>query len=343
MRKILSILLCAILALSLCACSASKQEVSDSLVGSINGAPSYDSSFESGSFAPETDKVVDSIMPESPAEDGTSTSTDDYLQSQKLIYTCNIKMQSKTFENTMQAIKALIVEHNGFVESEKLSDNSYSWYYSDYEKSGATLSASLTIRIPADNYNSFLNAMSGHGKILAKSENVQNITKQYSETSSKITMLEKEEQMLLEMMEKCTTISEMITVEERLARVQQQLVSYRNTLSGMDSNVAFSTIYLSLDEVVEYQPDPVEPPTFIERVIDAVKDSAASFAETAEELFIAIIYLAPYAVIIAILFVVFRLRIKAKRKARLATSTTHVANNREINKDKPSEEQEKSK
>ena len=134
MRKILSILLCAILALSLCACSASKQEVSDSLVGSINGAPSYDSSFESGSFAPETDKVVDSIMPESPAEDGTSTSTDDYLQSQKLIYTCNIKMQSKTFENTMQAIKALIVEHNGFVESEKLSDNSYSWYYSDYEK-----------------------------------------------------------------------------------------------------------------------------------------------------------------------------------------------------------------
>lgn len=339
MKKILAILLCVILSIGLCACSASKQEVSDNIIGPMNGAPSYDSSFESGSFAPESDKVIDSTTPDYPSDDEGSTTTNDYLQSQKLIYTCNIKMQSKTFENTMQAIKALIEEYNGFVESEKLSDNSYSWYYSDYEKNGATLSASLTIRIPADNYTEFLNAMSGHGKILSKSENVQNITKQYSETSSKIIMLEKEEQMLLEMMEKCTTIAEMITVEERLARVQQQLVSYRNTLSGMDSSVAFSTIYLSLDEVVEYQPDPIKDPSFIERVMDAVKDSASSFAEAAEELFITIIYLAPYIVIVAILFMVFRLRIKAKRKARLTTSTAHVVNNREINTDKKQEEQ----
>ena len=78
--------------------------------------------------APEMEEtVVEST------EDGSSTSsTEDYLASQKLIYTCDVDLQTLEFQNTMDALDALIEKYDGFVESESVSDNDHGWYYSDW-------------------------------------------------------------------------------------------------------------------------------------------------------------------------------------------------------------------
>ena len=243
--------------------------------------------------------------------------TDLYLDSQKLIYSCDIEIETLDFKNTVDAIKASIKESDGFIESDSLSDNSHNWYYSDYHKNSGTLSEYLVVRIPTTSYEKFLNSLEGTGKIMSKSEDVTNITKSYNDTSTTITMLEKEEIMLLDMLEKCETIQDMMTVETRLAEVQQRLAIYKSNLGEMDMDIAFSTISIQINEVMEYT-RVVEEMNFIQKIVAAIKDSADSFGEFLEGTLITLIYAIPYIAICVVIVIAIKISVKNKRKKKAA-------------------------
>ena len=62
--------------------------------------------------------------------------------------------------------------------------------------------------------------------------------------------------MLLKMMEKAESIQDMIAVEERLTEVQSELAWYEESLTGMDNQVDYATVTVSLREVKEYSESP---------------------------------------------------------------------------------------
>lgn len=268
--------------------------------------------------APEMEEtVVEST------EDGSPTSsTEDYLASQKLIYTCDVDLQTLEFQNTMDALDALIEKYDGFVESESVSDNDHGWYYSDYQKNNGTLEAYVTMRIPTQNYEEFLSEVEGQGKLMNKSERVTNITKSYNDTSTTIEVLEKEEDMLLDMMNRAETIEDMIHVEERLSNVQRQLAIYRSNLYGMDIDIAYSTINVSVQEVMEYTYKPIET-TFLQRIWDACKDSVDEFLDACEDLLIFVIYVFPYAIIVLVIVLIVLVK-KSKKKIKTIAETSQL-------------------
>jgi hypothetical protein len=273
-------------------------------------------------------------------EDGSSQDTNDYLATQKLIYKCNMTIETLTFNDTVASIKDSIKTHGGFIESDELSDDSWDWYYTSYEKRTGTLYEKIVIRVPATKYNDFLKELEGKGKVLTKTEQVTNITKQYNDTQTMVQAYQKEQAMLLEMMDKATTISEMITVEERLATVNRQLALYQSQLSGMDTDIAFSTITVTIKEVVEYT-RVVEEKNFVQRVWEAITDSADSFIEFLEGALIFVIYVLPYIVIIgAIVFtIVFIKRKRRKGKPYTIKAKTEVVENKGKEQNEENKEQ----
>ena len=126
---------------------------------------------------------------------------------------------------------------------------------------------------------------------------VQNITRVYNDQTVYIESLEKQEARLLQMMEQAQTIEEMITVEERLTEVQTELNQARSRLAGMDTDVAYSTINISLTEVVKYTDNPVKKKTFLERTGAVIAGSISGFLDVMEMLLDVVIYLLPYAVL----------------------------------------------
>jgi hypothetical protein len=259
--------------------------------------------------------------PESSIEKDTDephSDTDLYLDSQKLIYSCDIEMETLTFADTVAEIKTMIKSFDGFVESDSMSDNSWNWYYENYKKNGGTLSERIVVRIPTEHYNDFIHSLDGSGKIMSKSERVTNITKSYNDTATTIEMLEKEEDMLLEMMDQCSTIDEMLSVESRLSTVQQRLAIYRSDLGDMDMDIAFSTITIQIREVMEYTKVVAEELKFVERFVDAVKDSCEEFVNVLEDIVIFIVYAAPYIGIGVVIFIIIRFNIKKKKSKRSA-------------------------
>lgn len=304
-----------VLSLLLAGCgTASKDAAVTESMPSMNTSAGFDSM--KGEYMPEEEFVTEDAMAstESNRENGgkkENSQTTEYLESQKLVYECHMELQTLKFDKTVAQIKEMIQEYEGFVESDEVSDNSWNWYYEDYQKTSGTLSEYIVIRIPTKYYNTFVNQMGDFGKIISKKENVTNITKSYSDTEATIKALEKQEEMLFEMLDKATEISDMITVENRLADISRQLAVYRSEKSTMDMDINFSTISIDIQEVVEYEQAKDET-TFFDRVVDAFEDSIENFLEFVEGLILIIIRLLPFLIVIGII-VVFVIR-KIKRK-----------------------------
>jgi len=260
----------------------------------------------------EEDIIEEPAEPEPEPVEGTEIDPDE--SEQKLIYTCDVQMETMAYQETMDNIKSLIKKYNGIIESESTSDGEYDWYYSNPSHSG-TKSTYMTVRIPAKDYDHFLANLEGSdSKIRSQSQYVQNITRAYNDQTVLIEALKTQETRLIEMMDKAETIEDMITVEARLTEVQTQLNQAKRALATMDTNVSYSTINLSINEVREYTPN-THRETFGERLARGLRESWSGFGEFLQDALIAIIYLFPFLILIgAIAFVIILLVRRGNKK-----------------------------
>lgn len=258
---------------------------------------------------------------------------------EKLVYTCSISMETLTYTETEAKIRESIKKYNGTISSESASDGNYRWYYED--GGSGTKSLFLTIRIPTKDYRNFLKDLEGAGgSIRSTSMNVENITRRYNDQTVRIQALETQEKRLMEMMDKAETIKEMVTVEDRLTEVQTELNQARTSLSVMDHDVAYSTISLNLQEVVRYSDNKITQ-TFGERIVSAFSNSFADFIDFMEELSIALIYMLPYLLLIAVIVLIVGFltrKGRAERRARRAEERAAKAAFREEMKARREEE-----
>ena len=288
--------------------SASSQETANG-IAQDNYAASEEMSVESVT-------TKDSNM----TEDGTPSLDSMTLLEEKLVYHCNLDIETLDYPSTVSSIKETISKYDGVIQSENESDSGQNWYFENYRKTNATMHNFLEVRIPSRNYEVFLAELDGVGKIVSKSSSVENISQQYYDTTTQIESLRIQERNLLEMMEKCETIEDMITVEERLAQVQSERSKLETAKRYMDTDVAFSYVNITISEVMEYHRDrePVKRNTFVDRLINTIKSTGRGFLLFLEGLLFLLIRLMPYLIVILGICLCFRKKIKrylAERKA----------------------------
>lgn len=302
-----------------CGASSSAYEnlVGTKGTGGFNAGYDYVAPEESGNY----EEIVEDTKPEN------KTDKKQIKNGEKLVYTCDLTIQTLEFNETIKAINEKIKEYEGIVEQQTQSDDSYDWYYSNYVKRSGTLHSYIKVRIPTEKYEEFLSAIEGNGKVINKSQNVENISKTYYETEAVIESLKIQEERLLEMLKSADKIEDMITVEARLTEVQTELNKQKTLLSSMDMDVDYSTINLNIEEVLEYsQSQPGQKTnTFIDRLKNTIVDSWESFVNTLEELLFLIIRLIPVAILgLIIIIPIFKI---LKKKGKLSKKTNKKLNN----------------
>lgn len=319
MKKRLGLLLMTmLLAVSMVACGSSAEMMTSSANKAENSGGYYDYDYD-GSY--------DMVMEEAEMEMGTggtasngSIGGEEILTGEKLVYTCNLTLQTLQYDSCVQEIKNNIQAFKGIIESESESDDAYRWYYSDYVKKSGTRYLHMTIRIPSENYYEFLDTLDGKGKIISKDSYVENISRQYYETSAMIKSLEIQQDRLLEMMEKATSIEDMITIEARLSEVQYQLSLYKNQLASMDADVEYSTITIRVEEVMEYTEDEpvVKTNTFGDRLKNTLVETWEFFLAMLEGILFLAIRLLPVALVLGVFvaFIVAVVKLSIKRSER---------------------------
>ncbi len=327
-RKMRLLSLGAALIMMLTACGSSMEMATDSMnKAEVMVGKDYDYGM---SYDAAEEWVTEDVWVEAEKENGSAgygaagetgnSAGEEILTGDKLVYTCDLTMQTLDYDACVEAIKTNINTYNGIIERETENDDAYRWYYEDYVKMNGTRSLNLTIRIPSVKYYEFLDTLEGNGKIISKSSYVENISRQYYETGAMIESLEIQQDRLLEMMAQTKSIEDMIVIEARLSEVQYQLSLYKNRLASMDADVEYSTITIRVEEVMEYiQEEPVvKTNTFGDRLWNTLVETWESFLEILEFLLFFIIRMIPVIVIMGtvVLITLFIIRSNKKKKAR---------------------------
>ncbi|MBO5554924.1 MAG: DUF4349 domain-containing protein [Solobacterium sp.] len=323
MNKTMKFVSAALLAVTLAACgsahsSSSADYAPESYSGSGYGlaGSSYNNSYMADAAAAPAMEEAEMADYDAKAEDGSEPGTDETVQitGDMLVYTGSLNLETLNYEDTVAAVRDRIRSYQGIIEQEDEWDSDRSWTYTDGRKRTMNRSISMTLRIPTTSFDSFMNDMDGAGKVTARSQSVENISRRYNDNSIEIESLRKQQERLLEMMDAADTVEEMIMVESRLTEVQTQLNQKLSYKANMDTDVKYSTIYLNINEVQEYTPvdNSVQIGGFWKKLWETVKSSWIYFVYFLENLVFALVSILPYVLLIGlILFGVMRYR-KAK-------------------------------
>ncbi len=265
MKKIFALILCAVLALSLAACGASKDSAA------LNDAEFYSAQIESGSgdlkFTADS-SASDSAAPESPTEAKSE---------EKIIKTVDLNIQTKEYDTYISALTASITANGGYIEN---SESDMGGYYD------SNRSSTYVVRIPADSLDAFLSAAGENGKIVSKTENQQNVTLEYVDLESRISAYKTEKETLTKLLEKAESLENVLSIQERLSEVNYQIESYTSKLRVLANRVSYSTVTLRIREVERVTET---QPTLWQRIKNSFLDNVDNLVDGLEDIAVGVI------------------------------------------------------
>ena len=230
----------------------------------------------------------------------------------KIIKTVNMNTETKEYDRAIAELDRLIVENGGFVESS--STNGQSLYYSDVYRRNAK----FTIRIPAENLDGFLSASEQLLNVTYSHVGSQNVTTEYYDIQSRLEVLKTERDSLSAMLEKADTVENMLMIRDRLYNVIEEIEAYETQLRLYDSLVSYSTVNLTVEEVVEYTKIVTEKPSWGERLGEAFKESWEDFADGFQDFTVGFLYAIPTLMVLGVIAVAVILLLRAViRKQKL--------------------------
>ena len=237
--------------------------------------------------------------------DNGSTGSTALPESRKWIVTVNLSAETEDLDALTAALEQQIADLRGYVEDQHV--------YNGSAYSGRRYrSASLTIRVPAEDADGFTQQVSGLANVISKEKSLEDVTLRYVATESRLSALETEEARLLELLAQADNMTDLLEIEERLTDVRYELENTASQKRLYDNQIDYATIYLSIQEVQEYTP--VEEPTLWERISGGFMDSLKGLGEGAVDLLVWLIVCSPYLVVLAV--VIFCLVLLVKRIRR---------------------------
>ena len=239
--------------------------------------------------------------------DNGSTGSTALPESRKWIVTVNLSAETEDLDALTAALEQQIADLRGYVEDQHV--------YNGSAYSGRRYrSASLTIRVPAEDADSFTQQVSGLANVISKEKSLEDVTLRYVATESRLSALETEEARLLELLAQADNMTDLLEIEARLTDVRYELENTASQKRLYDNQIDYATIYLSIEEVQEYTP--VEEPTLWERISGGFMDSLKGLGEGALDLLVWLIVCSPYLAVLAVVILCLVLLVKRIRRKR---------------------------
>ena len=317
------------LALNLVSCGAdsyAKESASDG--GAWNSSPAYTAEYEMyedaewGASAPTTSTANSSGSSQS------STGSND-LNSRKIIKRAHLTYETTDYEEFLESLNACIASYGGYVENaENYGGGEYSYNYSRH--------GYMTVRIPANAYNAFMETVSAFGALIYRSENSEDVTMTYVDIESHIRALETEYNSLLQILEKAESLEDVLLLQSRISEVNYQLDSYKSQIRKYDDLISYCTVTIDVNEVYRQTTPNEHRLTFGEKISVGLRENLLDIGEGFSDFAVWFVTSLPYiliwaVIIVAVIFIIRALvrswRRKRDKKLIEAYLKTHPASN----------------
>ena len=212
-------------------------------------------------------------------------------ENSKIIINCDLTIQTKEFDKTNSKLSELVDNYEGYIQNSSIYN---------YENRN---DAYYTIRIPDSSFNDFVNGAKEIGYVKSINTSIDDVTDSYFDIEARISSLKAQKEKLDQMYSQCTTIDEIINVEQRLSEVQYEIDSYQATINNYDLLIKYSTINVSITEVKDIT---TPSNSFIDDIKNAFIDSYQVFINFVQNMIITLIYLLPFIIVLVIIILIIK-------------------------------------
>ena len=296
-RRLFAMALTLMLVLSLAACGSSYKNGSEATMP----------------MAPMEAPMVEEMEGSYDASYGDSAmgSPMDVLADQKLIYTANLSLETTSFDEAVKALTDLTNDCGGYFENSTVGDrgSGYSW-------------ANYTIRVPAKQFQSFLDQAGEVAHLTWCNTNQENITEVYYDTQGRLETQKIKLERLQELLRQAKAMEDIISLESAISETEWQIDNLSGTMRHYDALVDYSTINVDLNEVYRLSNTEIAPLTFGQRLGNALSEGLRNFGDGMEDLAVALAYSWLWIVLLAVILIVVWNVVRKVRRKRPAPKGT---------------------
>jgi len=174
---------------------------------------------------------------ETPAEPGLTAPTSNlpWPTGPMLIRTATLRVRVEDVAKAHEQVARIAREAHGYIAETTFSSEA------------GPASASVTIRVPSQGLDSVIDRVAALGKLLSKQIGAQEVTEEYVDLSSRRRNLEREEQRLLDLLQRAGKMRDLLEVESTLARVRGQIEQISGRMRYLENRVSLSTLHVQLE------------------------------------------------------------------------------------------------
>jgi hypothetical protein len=214
---------------------------------------------------------------------------------QKIIRTGNLRFETDNLETTYEKIKIAVKKGKAFIQN----DSEGKEYASVYRR--------ITVRIPSENFDSFIKDISSGVDYFDNKEiNSQDVTEEYIDIDARLKAKKKLENRYLELLAKATKMSEMLAIEAQLSAIREEIEAKEGQLRYMQNKISLSTITVEFYKTIAEEKGVTI--SYGAKVWNAVK----SGFYTISSFFLGLLEIWPFIIIAIALFYFIRKRFKKK-------------------------------
>ncbi len=220
--------------------------------------------------------------------------------SRKVVKTGGVNFESRAIQDDYRKIVGLLPQFNAYIENE--SQN----------KSVNRVSYDLTIRVPAQGYDTLYNTISNLAhKLDHRYSNMEDVTGRYYDLKSRIKHKKALEARCLELLNKAVSIKDILEIERNLSNVRNEIDRLEGQFKYLSKQVSYSTLQVSFYEVLPYTYEGSSRKGFGARILEALDNGWQGFLT----FLVAVATLWPFALILGASIWAFR-RVKRRLKRK---------------------------
>lgn len=229
----------------------------------------------------------------------------------KIVYNGSIEANTKEFESDCDFILSTLQQFGGYVESSYISGTK------PETRDDKGRSAQMTLRVPSAKFDLFISMLKGVGQNKSSQISGNDISLQYYDSETRLTMLQNRKTRLEEMLKNPSyTLDSIVTLEKELSDVSYEIQMLETNIRTYDSLVDFSTVNIALYEVMDIKAVAPAEEDLGTRISNGFYSSLNGLADVGEWLLIFFATAWPVLIIIGVILFLIVLFTKRSNKKR---------------------------
>ncbi|MGI5880207.1 MAG: DUF4349 domain-containing protein [Syntrophomonadaceae bacterium] len=220
----------------------------------------------------------------------------------KIIQNADLTLQVKDVPATVDQITDLTGRMGGYLV------NSRQYRYED------KISASLSVKVPADKLTVTVETISGYGEVSDKTISTEDVTEEYYDAEARLKVLEAKETRLLALLEKANTITDIVSVEKELGAVRSDIEVIKGRLKFLNNATSYSTINITLEQAL---PGSLKAPQgTMGKSWQGLINSLNTLIDFGSGLIVFLVVILPWVIVFGLVFYLIRYLYRRRKKSR---------------------------